>query len=205
MSDETQEITPNPEVPDWVTTTPDLEPAYRLLAEKGDGDGCGGEVVQEINLSRAEYEVLKWRLAQSRGFEVQRPTETAPAEAKQEAVDRSVGRTYTLTAFDDGDSTENHELDQRTFEFLRTCLAIYENDEGSITPYESLFTQLAVYYGLGSRGPEQVRQLADEFQDNWETAVQHIGTVMRHCPELVKEATAVSGADADKEPALATA
>jgi hypothetical protein len=165
MESTTETTIPTPEVPKWVTETPD-EITYKLEMT----EWCTGENqdVESIDLNRDEFIKLKATLARLRGFDVPEvEAETAPAEAKQ---------------------------DQYEAEYLKTCLEIRENDEGSVTPFESFFTQLALAYGSGSRGPEQVRQSADEFQENWEAAVQHIRTVTRHCPELVKEAAAANQA-----------
>jgi hypothetical protein len=62
---------PKPEIPDWLTETPD-ETEYQLAMLDHDGDRQ-----QDIQLTRAEFEKLKYYLGRLRGFKVEETEEAA--------------------------------------------------------------------------------------------------------------------------------
>jgi hypothetical protein len=121
-------------LPEWVKHTPEHEETeYSLQVYQ---HHAADQVAQEIAVTREEYEWLKDRLAESRGYEM--PKKTAePEEATPKAPDW-ITSTPDETAYDiamydtDGVSIENITINRHEYQTLKSvvaCMRLIEDDK----------------------------------------------------------------------------
>ena len=138
---DTQQITPKPELPAWAIETPEpsapdtIWPPYTLMIQHPEG-----EQIQRVEMTRDEFLKLKATLAKMRGFEIpETEPETAPAEATaptngaaaQSTSIRLVSRTIDEMAT---------ALEQREAQRQKTGIALRESEER----YRDLFENASV-------------------------------------------------------------
>lgn len=133
------------EIPDWVHDTPH-DNSYELSMFQSDG-----EELQQICMSRAEFDELKEHLARMRGYipaeERSTPNDPPKTESKQGVIECKY---------------------QGEFDYLNTCRQIRVNNEGCNTPFEEFFIKLVRNYDFGHTDVETVAQDFDEFEQGWE-------------------------------------
>jgi hypothetical protein len=187
---------PAPEVPDWANDTP-YETLYTI-------EMWQQEIVETIDLTRAEYIALKQHLATMRGLSPSReiPQIAEPAEsetAPQTALDPMHCMLSNLSPEQQQEihgallSRLHGRLSNMSTWEIRSLLwyaDIEEAGAGCDKPAEEFITNLVLHQSIRPLTPDDAASKLEEFRENFDNMVTDVRAFTARYPEAFKSATA---------------
>jgi hypothetical protein len=184
---------------DWVGYTPP-DHSYGMSMYENDDISS-----QTIELTRDEYLALKKQVAEMRGYATAR-AKTAPTTASQESRPASdvqsrehrkifgkfpIRKNQTLSQ-DERDElyaevlTEVKELSSSNLHEIAMFLEVLRTDYGSTTPAEEFIIGLIRIHGFFGLQPQDVQRDLEEFQQNFEAAIETTKHMAEMYPKLFR-------------------